>query len=204
MIDPRPYAALCRDAYTSAPDIAVGDIVRAIVRPTPGGRCVAFQGTHTPHQVLADLDVGPQEISGLGHVHRGFWQAMLSAAIQVDVANAGHRLILTGHSLGGALAIALCVHRALMGKPPAAIITFGAPHVGIGSALGAVLDGAGVHRQFYRNGIDCVPELPPHIPLIARWQHPGPLIAVGHPGDPVEDHEITRYCAALDAAFSAA
>ncbi|MDA8230133.1 MAG: lipase family protein [Magnetospirillum sp.] len=198
MIDAAVCAGLCRDAYALPPDIAAG-AARAIVRDVGDHRVIAFQGTHDAHQVVADLDVGPLRIPVIGAVHRGIWEAMLGIAVRADVAAAGRPLIIIGHSLGGALAIALAVHRTRLGKPPGAVVTFGAPRIGIGPGCGAVLDATDVHCRLYRHGADVVPDLPPAVPLWEDWRHPAPLIQVGVPDDPVEDHAIARYCAALGA-----
>src|SRR5213079_949071 len=65
-------------------------------------------------------------------------------------------LFLTGHSMGGALAVLTACRLAKMGRPPVAIYTFGAPRVGDRNFC------AGYSLPTYRiiNGLDLVPEMP--------------------------------------------
>ncbi len=39
---------------------------------------------------------------------------------------------------------------------------------------------------------------PLNLPIIEPWQHPAPLIAIGQAGDPISDHAIGLYRAALE------
>jgi len=107
--------------------------------------------------------------------------------------------VLTGHSLGGALALLLAAKLCLIGRPPASVITFGAPHVSIGGEMADLFDVAGLVPQMYRHGADCVPLLPP---TEFGWLHPAPLIPIGHPATGIlageVDHAVARYCAALE------
>jgi len=196
-----PLALLCRDAYTAPPDIKVGGIVRALSRPSTAGRVIAFQGTQDIDQALADLDIGPEHIIGLGDMHEGIWRATKSASTLCDKALGDEPGILTGHSLGGALALALGAHRCLRGRPPLAIITFGAPRVGVGPALRLLFEQHGVDVRLYRHGADPIPYLPPCIEAFADWEHPADLIQIGERGEfpEIADHAIAGYVAALSA-----
>jgi pimeloyl-ACP methyl ester carboxylesterase len=65
-------------------------------------------------------------------------------------------LFLTGHSMGGALAVLTACRLAKLGRPPVAIYTFGSPRVGDRQFC------AGYALPTYRvvNGLDLVPEMP--------------------------------------------
>lgn len=94
-------------------------------------RCVviAFRGTDSVADWLGNIQILPEFDASLGGaVHGGFLEAYLRVADVVDAAFAGANgrpLWLTGHSLGGALAvIAAVTHR---DRPIAGLMTFGQP-----------------------------------------------------------------------------
>jgi hypothetical protein len=94
-----------------------------------------------------------------GRVHHGFSSVLHrtwdKVAALVDEAN-DKPLFLTGHSMGGALAVLTACRLAKMGRAPTAIYTFGSPRVGDRSFC------AGYALPTYRvvNGLDLVPEMP--------------------------------------------
>jgi hypothetical protein len=94
-----------------------------------------------------------------GRVHHGFssvlrrtWGRIEEILDRVE----GRPLFLTGHSMGGALAMLTACRLAKMGRPPVAIYTFGAPRVGDPVFC------AGYRLPTYRvvNRLDLVPEMP--------------------------------------------
>ena len=94
-----------------------------------------------------------------GRVHHGFSSALRRTwkkieAILEEVR--GKPLFLTGHSMGGALAVLTACRLAKMGRPPVAIYTFGSPRVG------DVHFCANYSIPTYRvvNRLDLVPEMP--------------------------------------------
>ena len=95
----------------------------------------------------------------VGRVHRGFSSALRRTWDQVEqvLELADDKpLFLTGHSMGGALAVLTACRLAKMGRPPVATYTFGAPRVGDRSFC------TGYKLPTYRvvNRLDLVPELP--------------------------------------------
>jgi len=94
-----------------------------------------------------------------GRVHHGFSSALRrtwdKVAALVDEAQ-DKPLFLTGHSMGGALAVLTACRLAKRGRPPTAIYTFGSPRVGDRNFC------AGYALPTYRvvNGLDLVPEMP--------------------------------------------
>jgi triacylglycerol lipase len=136
---------------------------------------VAFRGTELKsmsslHEIRTDLNATPVPFDGGGMVHCGFlkgldevWggedglQAMLARLLDEDP---DRPLLMTGHSLGGALA-ALCFARTPQAR---ALYTFGAPRVGDPDFV-ALLEGRSVWR--IENARDPVPLVPPDMPALS-------------------------------------
>lgn len=115
---------------------------------------VAYRGTDEPEDWKLNLSVKPVEW-GAGRAHRGFVTAFrnLEREIAALLAGRSERLVLTGHSQGGAVA-------ALAGTQftASAVYTFGAPR----AATTEVFSKASSIPHFrIVNGFDPVPELPP-------------------------------------------
>lgn len=136
------------------------------------GRCVllAFRGTEATriNDWFTDLKIG-QVRGPVGEVHRGFRDALELAWPAVDGWLAKHAarvpLFITGHSLGGALAVLATAKRRLRGGnaaplPVQGLYTFGQPRVGDGRFVGA-LESDFKFRWFrYVNNNDVVPRVP--------------------------------------------
>jgi triacylglycerol lipase len=119
---------------------------QGFIAQSPTALLVAFRGTE-PHERadwLTDIQVSHESCNGIGRVHRGFhdalrsvWQdalqngnALLPARIKAAAAS-GRAIWITGHSLGGALAV-LCAAEAQisLGCHVQGVYTFGQPRVG--------------------------------------------------------------------------
>ena len=138
------------------------------VRRTDKVAVLAFRGTETtsPADIKTDLRLGFR-VSGRGHVHEGFDSAF--AVVKEDIAealndlesttagqgSAPYKVYITGHSLGGALAVLAAT--AFGRDSIAACYTFGSPKVGDGQF------GDDIKIPLYRvvNAADIVPRLPP-------------------------------------------
>jgi hypothetical protein len=126
-----------------------------------GVTVVAFRGTEADHleDIFSDLDTWQTEHARGGRVHRGFHQAYIAVRERISMLLQSREptLLLTGHSLGAALATLAAVDFA-----PTALITFGSPRVG-DAGFCAHLESfaaAGSVRRF----VDCcdvVARLPP-------------------------------------------
>lgn len=136
------------------------------------GRCalLVFRGTEPSkvHDWFTDLKI--RQVKGpRGEVHRGFRDALDPAWSEIEAWLAKHAaklpLFITGHSLGGALAVLATAKRRLRAGggtplPVQALYTFGQPRVGDGEFVGA-LESDFKPRWFrYVNHNDVVPRVP--------------------------------------------
>lgn len=182
-------------AYVTPATIAVGD-VHAVLTQADNLTIVAFRGTVPTSwsDWFRDFAAWPARVvdhPALGCCHDGFIMgadALLPALRKV----LSGPFVLTGHSLGGALAIAMGALLTDCGVPPLRITTFGAPRVGMG-ALAKVLKPVDGLR--YRHGADPVPEVPSWPYLNDR-----PWLPIGEANhlDPIGDHAISRYALSLE------
>lgn len=189
---PRDYARLAQQAYLVPPQIgAAASAARAIVQ----GDAVAFPGSDNLACWLADLDADAIHIDGFGTLHHGFWKAFSSISPQLLALPTP--AVTVGHSEGAALAILFAAHLCVSGRPPRAVYGFEPPRVSADATLANLLSAHGVQVNLYRNGEDVVPLVPR---LLHPWQHPAPLIEIGHAAWPVpnvEDHKLARVIQAL-------
>lgn len=189
----RDYALLAQEAYSAPHDIGNGSGPScAIVRDVADGRVIAFPGTDSVADLLADFDVKPDPVPFLGHVHGGFWNAYQAIQQEVIDAVAGDPVIFVGHSLGAALAIVAAASFVANGNLVKAVWGFAPPRVSPDISISSVL--AGTHMNLYRNGNDAVPAVPP------MWPQSGSLIQIGKASLPfinLKDHSLSRYIAAL-------
>jgi hypothetical protein len=193
MISDADLAGLAALAYTAPPTWWQGDVHACWTR-VPGATVVAFRGTVPDDMAdwLRDIDAWPDFVPGLGYCHAGFADGVKAiwGGLSVGLRDEP-RVVLTGHSLGGALAIIAAGMLAVSGSPPAALVTFGAPRAGLEKLADAL---RAVPVRQYRNGHDPVPEVP------SFFQHVRRLCSVGTPAlDPLLDHEIACYQVAVAA-----
>ena len=114
------------------------DDTQAIIVEFDTFQILAFRGTEitSPKDILTDLKFGktPMESGVGGKVHRGFRAATTAAIEDIRAELAVMPTYITGHSLGGALAV---ITAALLAGPfglipncIVGVVTFGAPRVG--------------------------------------------------------------------------
>ena len=103
-----------------------------VAERTPGEVWVIFPGTASAQDWLTDLKV--RKIAwGETRAHRGFATAFRSVAGPLLAhLKSARQIIITGHSLGGALATLAADLCSEAGLPVAAVYTFGSPRVGNG------------------------------------------------------------------------
>jgi len=124
----------------------------------PGMLVLAFRGTElVPKDIHSDADAVMVELNGAEEVHRGFLNAFkhVKGEIKRDLEeHSGIPVYITGHSLGGALAI--IATRLLVSSSTGACYTFGSPRVG-----NHLVDDQ-IKTPIYRiiNASDIVPRVP--------------------------------------------
>ena len=159
---------------------------------------LAFRGTEKSlADFKADLKAGTTEVDG-SLVHSGFYEAFsvvqgeIKVAMDTLIAD-GYSFFVTGHSLGGALA--LMATKYIVPDSPGACYTFGSPRVASSNF------GDDIKTPIYRivNAADIVPRVPPayffhllvavlelvHIPVVSGWllRSLQRLIGYRHHGD---------------------
>ena len=157
------------------------DDTQCFVASSPGAVVVAFRGTESTGDWLANLNVfGTSQPYGV--VHRGFHTGftVVKSRIQQELRRLPDRkVVLTGHSLGGALAtIAAAEWQGVF--PIDAIYTYGQPAVGRGDFPAFMRKHYG--DIFYRfvNDDDIVPLVPPgyrHVGRLYQFDGSGRLKA---------------------------
>ena len=200
-LDPLDFAlcGMARDAYAEAPTLVAAGDVHAVVRDIAGMPVVAFRGTVPLSWAdwLRDFASWPHTDRGhpaLGRCHDGFLTGALSVFPGLQkLLPVAMPYAITGHSLGGALAIVTGALMQSIGNPPLRLTTFGAPRVGIGDTLHTLLGPIAGLR--FRRGDDPVPTVP-------AWPYANdrdwtPVGAAGFPR--IEDHMIAGYLADFSA-----
>jgi triacylglycerol lipase len=171
---------------------------------------LSFRGTSDVEDWVADLDAIPDNylpVSGFGQVHAGFQDAYQlvrnSIAANLATATAGcDQILITGHSLGAALAV-LAAPDIFRNMPPNKIeprlITFAGPRVGLSDFAAAF--NATIESCFrVVNFLDIVPYVPP-----TPYVHVGAQITIDS-GGPVQvawRHSLIAYQNGLSALISA-
>jgi hypothetical protein len=134
----RALADFSRSAYTlSAPDLVVCDPAtdtHASVISHADFEVIAFRGTANIRNWLTDLDFDKVPVANGIRVHHGF-QKSTDAILPLIWRRLGHPadckpLIITGHSLGGALAVLAAYELQQAGYTINSVYTFASPRVG--------------------------------------------------------------------------
>lgn len=152
-------------------------MVREATDTEPAFAVLCFRGTQQVRDWLTNISATPTPVTDpkfretpIGNMHKGFHDAYKSAEAEIlsrvdrdDVRNLP--LFVTGHSLGGALAVVATWY--LNTKKLAACYTFGAPRVGDAGLLGWF------KTPIYRivNAADPVPFVPPSGAVVSALKH---------------------------------
>lgn len=171
-----------------------------------GTAFLAFRGSSDVADWIADFDFFPAPyapVRGFGQVHAGFQEVYgcVRAAIVANLpatTSECRQILITGHSLGAALAV-LAAPDVAQGMPPNTLeprlTTFGGPRVGVAD-FKAAFDAAIECCYRVVNFLDIVPLVPP-----APYVHVGAEIAVDSGGavDIGWRHSLAAYHAGLSA-----
>jgi hypothetical protein len=134
-----------------------------------GIRVIAFRGTEPddPRDLLADLEAWPSSWGGAARVHKGFARALqrVETKIAAAVNESPTRVVVTGHSLGAALATLVASRYA-----GSRLYTFGAPRVGNAAFVAMI---ARERHWRYVDHVDAVTTVPPHLTGLG-YVHPEP------------------------------
>lgn len=189
-------AVACENAYRLAADVQQWAAERAeeavffdnsdtqgFVAVHPGHLTLSFRGTETKDfgDWRTDILVRHTKSTTGGQVHRGFARALDhvwdSHIVPVLAKYPDRHLWITGHSLGGALAV-LAASRVNPDRKMS-VYTFGQPRVGDGEFAAACQERFG--RRYFRfvHGRDIVPRVPPFTP---GYRHFGWEVTAGRPG----------------------
>lgn len=156
------------------------------VLESPDKTYIVLRGTTGPYEwfkntrfVLHKTQIRSWDVE----VHLGFYELFeeIVASIKGEVEASGKPIVITGHSLGGAIAqmLALQFHEHVE-----QVYTFGAPRLG-NEAFQKLLDNKIKENYRFVNQGDFVPDLPPVIDKIPTYFHAGTLI------DLVEEKEAS-------------
>ena len=169
--------------------------------PATNTAFVSFRGTQTPGEWLEDFDAifEPYKfVPGGGFAHQGFQSvyAALRDSVRAGLANAiagCNRLLITGHSLGAALAVIAApdIVKNLTPGVAAELITFAGPASGLND-FAHFFDR--LIPSCYRvvNFWDLVPHVPPQAPL-GLYQHAGTEVKVnGGMADAKKAHSLEQ------------
>lgn len=151
---------------------------------------IAFKGTNNKHvtDLVADADLWPH-VNGNSWVHRGFKRRAekLLPSIERYLANHQNKAIyITGHSLGGALALFTTCVLEQKGFSPITIFTFGCPKVGNSAYVNLIKS---THYRFV-NCTDFVPKMPL---ALMGYKHHGHLYYLNHNGEIAQGNCLHRF-----------
>ncbi|EMB17220.1 lipase family protein [Rhodopirellula europaea] len=172
---------------------------------------IAFRGSENQAgDWLTNISRAPTRLSD-GDVHSGFWSRYQTLKPQIETALRGHEvqyLWVTGHSLGGALALCCAHDFDADGRQVAGVMTFGQPMIARQSLADHIDDQLfGRYARFVNND-DFVARIPPSYRPCGRlvWFTPDGLkrsprrrVAFGAPGANDDTSEIAEIIPATDA-----
>ena len=197
MVTDLDLAQACAATYALPPTLPVPytGVDCRIADAADGSATVAFRGSVTAEDWARDFICAPivdRPHPQLGECHAGFLDGAESIANAVAAAIGARRFRITGHSLGGALALGVAGLLICSGIEPLEVATFGAPRFGMAKFVAVLAD---YPVRQYRRGNDPVPLLPFDVPPLLEFRDArDPLIEIGRALlDPFACHHIGGY-----------
>lgn len=189
------YAAHLEDSFSHLMLYGISDVVAFSNGGTQGFTgwnqadsevIVAFTGTNGVNDILDDIDIAFTRTSE-GYVHAGFWASMqrVESIIDEQVRDLidskkllrPSRVLVTGHSLGGALAALYAVRLLDHASVATRLITFGQPRVGRRDWAECADDRLSAYVRVVHD-CDCVPTAP-----VSPYHHTGDLLHLNSQGE---------------------
>lgn len=192
---------VCEDwGFADCRVIDIGD-TQAFFADADGVALLAFRGSESFGDWLGNIDLSRSEWPGRGAAHRGFLKAFASVRDQVEAFGVrqreGTNIWLTGHSLGGAIAVLAAAE--LTGiRGVAGVHTFGQPRLVDDSAADWLKHNMGDRLVRFVNNNDLVTRVPPN------FLHAGRLIHFDGVGDIRSPDDATEAAAVEGEAVSEA
>ncbi len=197
MITALELAQICADVYAVEP-VGFAQLWNfggtvAALRRRADCDVIVFRGSLSVVDWMRDVEAVPVWDPRIGFVHGGFLCGVNDVFIAAAL-NVGRKVVVTGHSLGGARArifAALCAYH---NSPVAQCTVFGSPRPGFAN-LRRVLEKSGTPLASYRNRNDPVPIVPFLGGLYEhtdQWQAVDSAPAAGDL-EPLRDHHMARY-----------
>lgn len=155
--------------------LKIGPIFGFIARK-PGAVFVSFRGTETPEEWLCDFEAAPAGCQiGSGTVHQGFqnvYEVVRDSARNGAQAalNPGDQLLVTGHSLGAAVALLFADDAFSSITKNIQVCTFAGPRVGLGNFVNTY-DQNLPNTMRVVNRWDIVPNVPVPAPPVCLYEH---------------------------------
>lgn len=201
MIEAAVLAQLCADVYTETPKtfLHVWNFGGTVAAHEKIGDTdvVVFRGSLTPQDWVRNLEVFPVWDSRIGFVHGGFLTGVNDVLIAMSLL-VGPKVVVTGHSLGGARARILAALLAYHTIPALQCCVFGSPRPGFAN-MRRVLEKSGTLLQSYRNREDPVPLVPF---MGGLYEHTDQWVSLDAPAapddlEPLRDHHMVHYMEGL-------
>jgi triacylglycerol lipase len=152
---------------------------KAIIAANDQSIFVCFRGTKSSWDWLTNIDLAQVQVpTGNGKVHKGIYRATLQRYAEIsDIvrelqSKLPRPLYLTGHSLGGGMAIVAASMMNSDTMPPNAVYTFGSPKIGDAQFAKEYALNPTLHQNTFRFVNYCDPV--PKIPYLDNFVHVSP------------------------------